>query len=1379
VNEFPAESPSQSPSPQAVADPRGERVAAAVRSWQRHLVDLGGRNTLLWYRDLPSGTLDLTTAHPGGVAMLMAGRPTKLSDLVREPAALQEARRRARTIRAKAIELQEERGITAGFIAVGMATWRVAGASRAPAAPVLLRSCVLKATGAAQQDFALDLGADVELNPVLEHYLRSEQGLEMDADALADLSMVSKGFDPHPTFAALQRLCSGIPDFSISPRLVVGTFSYAKLPMVADLAAQGDTLADHDVVAALAGDPDALKAVRTAIPAAPANPEPDREHLVLDADSSQQAVIEAVRAGANLVIKGPPGTGKSQTIANLIASLAGDGKRVLFVAEKRAAIDAVVGRLDRLGLGDLVLDAHSGATNRRRLAQELGATLERASDAADPDTAEVERTLLERRARLTDHAAALHERREPWGVSAYDAQVALTRLTHRRNAPTSRVRIHGDALRAVSRDRVRELGRELTEAASLGAWAPDRSDDPWYAARVTTADEAARALEIASRLSTGGLEIARERLGAAMQEAGLPAAVRAADWGSALELVEQVRQTLETFTPQIFDIPLADFVGATASKDYRARHAIELGWFARQRLRRQARTLLRPGPPPPDLHAGLLRAQEQRVAWASLAGGGGRPTVPAGVDDAEGTWSALRADLEWLGARLASTVAGGDLVGTPLTELSTRLTALAGRADRLAVLPRVVSVLDSLRAAGLGALVDDLAARGVAVDDVTSEMERVWWISLLDDISVRDPRYGTHDGRGLRRVAEEYIRADHDHLDSTAARVRAAVGRRLREVLSDHPDQEALVRAEAQKSRRHRPLRELLPRAGETLTAIKPCWAMSPLVVASVLPPGRWFDVVIFDEASQIPPAQAVSAISRGTQVVVAGDERQLPPTSFFTAASDDEGVATDEDSLTEGFESVLDVLSAALPVRRLTWHYRSLDERLVAFANERMYDGSLVTFPGTGDESVLRLEVVDGSAPVQPGQEAIESTTAEVHRVVALVLEHARTRPRESLGVIALGITHATRIEEAIRAALATAPDVVDFFDDAAPERFFVKNLERVQGDERDAVILAIGYGKTPHGRVLHRFGPLNLEGGERRLNVAITRARRRMTVVSSFTAADLDPNRLKARGALMLRDFLSYAGSGGDVSAAADTAPATAAPAAAATKPAVGQGDPIVADFARRLRADGLIVHQDHGSSVQRLDLAIEDPRRPHRMLVAVETDGPSYAAMPSARDRDRLRIEQLHRLGWQHVRVWTTDLFRDPAQDVSRVAGLVRAASDAHRGGVPVPAPAATSQQAPAGAGRVSDATESAEQRADAGRTGATGATEMTDGGGTTGARASDMTEPAQPAEESTSVTEPARAVRAEQTTDDTDAGWGERTDDRAHDDWLREQRPPHWG
>lgn len=1356
----------QQPVPPADPDPRGERVAAAVKTWQRHLVDLGGRNTLLWYRDLPSGTLDLTHAHPGGLAMLLAGRPTRLSDLVREPAALDDARRRARTIRAKTLELQEERGITTGFIAIGMATWTVRGASRAPAAPVLLRPCVLKPTGAARDDFTIDLGDEVELNPVLEHYLRSEQGIEVDTAALEDLALAtsSTGFDPHPVYAELTRLCAQVPDFSVSPRLVVGTFSYAKLPMVADLAAQGASLADHDVVAALAGDPGALRTVRSEVPLSPPDADPAHELLVLDADSSQQAAIDAVRSGAHLVIKGPPGTGKSQTIANLIATLAGEGKRVLFVAEKRAAIDAVLSRLEAVGLADLVLDAYDGAVNKRRLARELGAALERSVQTRDPDTAELERALVDRRSTLVEHLTALHEVREPWGVSIYQAQQAISALGAAEHPPTSRVRIRGDALAGLTRQRVEELGRALTEAASLGAWSGGRGakPDPWFGARITTTEEAVRAREITSRLSQGGLDEVAETMREVFAEVDLPQATKPTDWGAVLDTVGRVRDTLEVFRPEVFDIPLDELVSATGTPEYRQSVGSDLGWWSRWRLRSQARSLLRPGPPPADLHAALADAQKQRTAWQQMAGAGGRPEIPVDLDRARAAYRQLHDDLAWLGERLATTTAGGDLLECDLPTLKARMDELAAAPERLTVLPRVVGALDALREAGMGALVDDLAARGVEADDVARELDFVWWTSLVEDLTVRDPRYGAHDGAHLQRVAREYVAADHAHLQASVERVKAGAGRRLREVLADHPEQEALVRAEAGKARRHKPLRELLPLAGEALTAVKPAWAMSPLVVASVLPPGRWFDVVVFDEASQIPPAQAISAISRAHQVVVAGDERQLPPTTFFTSAVDDEGTAGAEgEALTEGFESVLDVLSAALPVRHLTWHYRSLDERLIAFANREVYDGSLVTFPGTGTDPVVRFEPVEGSGVVQPGEEAIESTEAEVQRVVDLVLEHARTRPHETLGVIALGIRHANRLDDALRRALAApeAADIGDFFDEDRPERFFVKNLERVQGDERDAIILSVGYGKTPHGRVLHRFGPLNLEGGERRLNVAITRARRRMTVVSSLLASDLDPARLKARGAQMLRDFLAYAADG-TFATPGDEGSGSGSPAGA-------RPDPLRGELADRLRGTGLVVHEAYGTTDYPIDLAVEDPERPGSALVAVETDGAAYAAIPSTRDRDRLRAEHLTRLGWMHVRVWSTDLFRDPARDVARVHAAVQHAVAARAAIEPV-------QQAPT----APDATAAQEAPPEAPSDQAAGGDAAAEA--PQGAPAEEEFQPV-PDEKARQrrVVRKRKRRSLDQTSDDTDAGWGEHIDQSAHDRWLQEQRPPHWG
>jgi len=1300
------------------------------------------------------GSLDLTTAHPGGVSMLLAGRPTRLSDLVREPAALSEARNRVRTIRAKTIALAEQRGVTTGFMAIGMATWEVPGMARSPQAPVLLRTCDLRPTGPTATDFDVDLGEEVELNPVLEQYLRSEQGLAIDGRALAEMASITAGFDPYPVYAALSRICARVPGFAVTPRLVAGTFPHAKLDMVADLAGQQDRLVAHDVVAALAGDPDGERTVRSTTPDPEADPDPDPagERLVLDADSGQGHVVDAVRQGASLVVTAAPGTGATQTVANLVAALASEGKTVLLVAEQRSAITDAVERLDRVGLAGLVLDASRAGVDRRatlrRILDALDEVTERdqgnsgendadgqqavrpAAPAADPD---LER-LKERRDRLRDHVNALHEIREPWGVSAHEAQWAIADLGSRDPAPASRVRLEGAVLGQLSRSRLDGLARELSDAAQLGAWSTAEGSDPWYGAHITTEDDATRAGEVVTRLSGGGLDTVAQSLNDILEESSLPAAGKVSDWGTALRTMSGVRHSLEIFRPDVFDVPLDEHVAATATRSWREEHDASLGSWSRSRVRRQARRLLRPGRPPKDLHAELIEARRHRSAWQDLVGAGGRPEISPRLDEAEEAYAALADDLEWLEERLASTAGGGDLTGIPLLVLKERLGELADRLDRLAVLPQVVSVIEELKASGMGEVVDDFARRSVPGDQVTPELEHIWWVSLARHITDSDQRYGKHDGTQLRQTVADYVATDHDHLGASASRVRAARDRATLGAASANRHQAANIRAQVSGSARPEPVSSLFGQSAELFLAVHPCWAMSPLTVAEVLPHGRFFDVIIIEGASQVATAEAITAISRGRQVVAFGDRRQAPPTGFTTAATEGPPRDIETSADVEPPGSVFDALAAVLPARTLGWHYRSIDERLVGFANREAYAGSLVTFPGTSAASPVSFEQVDGSAQVEPGQEsAAPSTGSEVARIVELALDHALTRPEESLGVITLTARHARRIEEALDDALRPSGGrnevgAAVFFDASRPQPFFIRPMDEAAGETRDAIILGIGYGKTPHGRVIHSFPALGVPGAERMLTTATTRARRRMTVVSSLRADDLDPERLRTRGSLLLRELLAHAARGGNDPA---------------DEPRRAR-DPLMADLASRLRREGLVVTEDVGSSLHKIEVVIADPRDEAQRLVAVEGDGAGYAGLRGTRERDRLRVEQLERLGWRHVRIFSTDLYRDPAREVARVI-------------------AATREAMPAGV--------------------AVGAW-LEGGGMTVGAHDDEWAPEAEkPGEKAASTSKKGRRrgfrrSSAEQTLDDTDAGWGERVDESAHDHWLGEQRPPHW-
>jgi very-short-patch-repair endonuclease len=1229
---------------------RRELVRRAVDAWKKQLIDLGGRNNLLAYRDLKAGTLDFSTADSRALDDLIAGKAVPLSRLWRDPEQLADAERRGRTIHKKALEHFEERGVETLFLAYGLASWKPGALSlKNPKAPVLIRPAALVPRGAAQQDFQLVLLGEMRVSDTLLHVLATEFDLRPDSDQLEVDGVIDTREELSGALDWLEQEARRVPEFAIERRAVLGTFSYMKLPMVRDLEESLDLLLAHDLVATIAGDDEARAAFREAqgtVTVALDDPNrtpPRDEFLVLDADSSQNWAVNAVLRGQSLIVRGPPGTGKSQTISNLIASLTARGKRVLFVAEKRAAIDAVLKRLEQVGLSDLVFDIHGGVAARRAVAQQLADSIERSRGIAAFDSSKTHRELERARGELLAASEALHRKRDPFGISALDAMEGS--LATPAPAHTT-FRLRGGALAELGKEQADRAAQAVEDLARLGGLELERSGSQWAGATVGSQEEARDAYETIARLRSTVLPAVQKEL----QEAALETDAEVPDevdrWAGLVTLWEGIAATLESAEPSIYELDLAAVTTALdpaddglmsrawatiSSGDYRASNASVKATLREERSAAQRLELAQ-------------QALAQRSTWSEFVRSDGRlPSAPANLANVRGAIDQLDAELRNLRRYL------GDhrLRGLTDEDLWWELDELYRDQPTLTKLPRIHGLEHELAGLGFNDLVTELRHGALTPELSAASLRFAWWESVIEHVRLEDPLIGSFDAAQHSATVARYRDLDSKHLETTSDRILRLWAERSAVAREDYPDDVALIRQQAGRKRKLLPFRELFAGAENYLLELKPCWVMSPLVVSQTLPPERLFDVVIFDEASQVRPADAMPAVARGTQLVVAGDEKQLPPTAFFLASTPEEEDAELEEgapqlAAVEGFESILDALGMLLPARTLEWHYRSRDERLIAFSNGHFYDWHLTTFPGIGDTEVINHILVPHRLGVV-GQE--ESASDEVREVVRLVLEHAETRPQESLGVITMGIKHADRVEAALFEALRERPDLDPFFTEASEERFFVKNLERVQGDERDAVILSIGYGKTPEGRLLYRFGPLNLEGGARRLNVAVTRARRRLALVSSFGTADMDPNRPMSEGAQILRDYLRFAESGGSNLGER-----------ALDRPAL---NPFEIDVRDALARAGVSVVPQLGVCGYLIDFAVQHPRHLGRFVLAIECDGASYHSSPTTRDRDRLRQEQLERLGWRFYRIWSTDWFSRKEESVQRVLDAIEEA------------------------------------------------------------------------------------------------------------------------
>ena len=1227
----------------------------------------------------------------------------------------------------------EEQGVNTLFLALGMLHYTEDRADQVFRAPLVLLPAALTRKTARTGYELRATDDDPIVNPALAEYLR---GRGITLGDLPDSAALTDDYDLQTLFSAVAAQVAGNERWAVKTDIYLSLFSFQKFVMYKDLEANAEAVAAHRLIRQLV--------TRTGGGVIGLPPEirgmdldeeypPESTFQVVDADASQLRAIAACARGHDLVIEGPPGTGKSQTITNLIAAALAADRSVLFVAEKMAALEVVHDRLVQAGLGEFCLELHSTKANKRAVMQELGAALDASFQSLAIPQASTER-LPQVRHTLTEYARAVHTPFGTLGLTPFLAYGALGRVL---DAP--RVRLEG-RIDGVGREQLDDALRSLRDLAATGAEVGVPAEHPWHDTGRTfysaddlddvrdAADDLARragalAAHAAAVVSALGLppvrglvdvDTAAEVAEVLARSPGAPLDVLGDEaWNAppteATGLVEQGRriETLKAriktrFRPEVLE---QDHAADIAYVEKKAEGALAFLAWLDGRWRSIRRRWMRYRLPAfsgalVDQAAEMKHVDRLRAERASLQAAAGRGQALFGAlwDGERSRWDALDGYIRWvvefraacvrhgLDARAAEVAskAGPDvsevaalraeagetraaldrlreavawpegyLSDAPLDEIGGRAAALA---SNVALAPRWAAFEGARQAVASGIAREVLPAvmdGELPVAQAVPAFERAFymkWTSAV--VQEREPlaRFGTltHEERlaEFRRMDERVLRENQAAL---IAQLRDRVQHRLQQ--PGARDELPYLRGQMVRQRGLAPLRRTLQHAQSAIRAIKPCFLMSPLSVAQFLDGGApGFDLVIFDEASQLPSEDAVGAIVRGRHLVVVGDPKQLPPTNFFAISTGQVNAQLGEDGLplVDDAESILEqFMGAGVPMSRLKWHYRSAHESLINFSNVAFYDSDLFTFPSVETAGTTGLQFEHVADGVYEGKGV---NTVEAQRVADAVVRFAkeqadrRARGEETLtlGVGTFNMRQQLAIQDELERRRRLDSSIEPFFDRGLAEPFFVKNLENIQGDERDVIFISVTYARAANGQLRYNFGPLNGQNGWRRLNVLVTRARRQMRVFASMRGDDISPTATSSDGPRLLRDFLLYAERGRLDGAAVDPSP--------------DAESPFEKDVARELTARGVAVVPQVGVAGYRIDLGVLDDAAPGRFLCGIECDGVAYHASETARDRDRLRQQVLETRGWRIHRVWSTDWFKDRAGQVDRLLKLI---------------------------------------------------------------------------------------------------------------------------
>ena len=1178
-----------SPTPQPTA-----AFLASIRAWQAQLMDASRANRAIYYRTTKTTTLpvehDAAELWNDLVVRSLSrhieepARPdpeaTNTGPSVHRGGVLKNLASRARTA-------QEEQGVQVVYLALGWLEWLSPEDATPIRSPLVMIPLTLKLdANGSSASISMSLDDDPQLNPALAQILKNEHRL-----SLPEIRDFGTDDEP-PRFSDIIRAVEAAVISRSAWRVsvdgpLVDLFSFRKVALVQELARSASRLFQNPLVRALSGDGSLLGDVQSlpsyrdldeAIPA-------ESVRLVTSADSSQLRAIAAAARGGSLVIQGPPGTGKSQTITNLIGEFLAQGKTVLFVAEKGVARRVVFSNLAAAGLAEACLHVVPDSMPRKSASglkegvlSDLVDTYRRGPGTfvVDPDAPT---RLNERRQRLSAASAATHR---PIGLRGWTTPYHILGEAESRRP----------AFRAPAR---------IPSVENLDAdWLPVNSE---VVARLS---DDPRRVEV---LATSPWRALKRPI----DEANVP---------GMLSAVDQLRQLSQRLPQAVDGASLTR--GALLSHSLREFQELASNLIAVTDYRRVVSSPFR------WLRPSYRRARAAAAAlarWEWTPGNGDAQSGRLLLELVNGATQLL--------SNLDSGLDGSPDSGSPVQALSDWADALSSAGSDLRYASTALRILSEASSDGARESVATLISAGVAAEQLQAAFLASVWTAWAQEVLGVLPDV---ESPARERLLVAFREADDAYQKwSQLSALNGACSRRPDSNQPASPGSGLGRLLRLANAKRRPALRRVFAQAPETVLRLKPCLLMSPLAVAELLggevAERVQFDICIVDEASMITTADLVVAIGLSRQLVVCGDSRQLPPTSFFERSlvdgDDDAGLVT--------FESALDELSSGLvPVVSLNWHYRSRSESLIAFSNAKFYGGRLVTFPeATTDSSVgaLREYVSDG----EYGRGGSRANPPEARRVVALLARELAEHPERDVAVTAMSVAQQEEINAQVDHALGSEPLLAVWA--AAGGR--AKNLETIQGDECDTMILSLGYGRDAAGRLVLNFGPLGREGGERRLNVAVTRARWKSVLVTSVTSGDIRADDSLPAGALRLRDYLMYLEEGPStlsgevrVNAGADTE------------------SPFEAAVLRELTDASLHCQAQVGVGAFRIDIGITDPEHPGRFVLGVECDGATYHSSASARDRDLLRQQVLEQMGWRIHRIWSTSWFRDPAREIAAV-------------------------------------------------------------------------------------------------------------------------------